>query len=1180
MPKKMITVDGNFAAAHIAYMFSEVAAIYPITPSSPMAEYVDEWSANGRKNLFGEQVKVVEMQSEGGASGAVHGSLQAGALTTTFTASQGLLLMIPNMYKIAGELLPGVFHVTARSLAAQALSIFGDHSDVMATRATGFAMLATSSVQEVMDLAPVAHLSAIKGSIPFLHFFDGFRTSHEIQKIEEMDMEDLRPLVDWDALKRYRDKSLNPEHPVTRGTAQNPDIYFQTREAQNKYYDAIPDIVADYMKAISRITGRSYAPFSYYGASDAEDIIIAMGSVSDVVKTAVDKLNKDGKKTGLITVHLYRPFSVKYLMAVCPKSVKRICVLDRTKEPGANGDPLYLDVVEAFKDSDIKPLIIGGRYGLSSKDTTPSHILSVFQNLESKSPKNQFTIGIIDDVTGRSLPLLPEVSMLPAGTFEAKFYGLGADGTVGANKNSIKIIGENTDKYCQAYFDYDSKKSGGYTCSHLRFGDLPIAAPYLVNTPDFVAVHVPSYLSKYDCLRGLKKGGTFLYNSIWNAEETKNHLPDNVKKYLAENDINMYIIDATKIAQEIGLGNRTNTILQSAFFKISQVIPYDLAVEQMKKFIKKSYGKKGENIVSMNYAAVDAGSDVIKLEIPEEWKDIVIEEKEDKRNIPEFIKKIVEPMLAQKGNDLPVSAFKGYEDGTFPAGTTEYEKRGIAVNVPHWNPVNCIQCNSCSTVCPHAAIRPVVMNEKEMDGAPLSMISTAIKTPKPFVGMGYRMQISVLDCTGCGNCIDICPAKEKALVMKPLDTQMGEVANWNYAMKKVTPKDDMIEKFASIRNSQFAQPLFQFSGACAGCGETPYIKLLTQLFGEEMMVANATGCSSIYGGSAPATPYCTSCKSGFGPAWANSLFEDNAEYGLGMAIATRKMRDRLEAIMKEAIANPDCDPDARTLFQTWIENRENALVSRQIGNKIVAKIKSCCDGPLGKKILELKNYLAKKSQWIIGGDGWAYDIGFGGLDHVLASGENVNVLVLDTEVYSNTGGQSSKATPAGAVAKFATSGKKIRKKDLGMIAKSYGYVYVAQVALGASQDQFFRAVKEAEAYNGPSIIICYAPCINHGLKVGMAHSILEEKKAVECGYWQLWRFNPAMEALGQNGFILDSKEPDWTKFQDFLRGEVRFDALTKTFPEEAKVLFEVTQENAQWRYNQYRKLAKIGDKTY
>ncbi len=1181
MSKKMITVDGNFAAAHIAYMFSEVAAIYPITPSSPMAEYVDEWSANGRKNLFGEQVKVVEMQSEGGASGAVHGSLQAGALTTTFTASQGLLLMIPNMYKIAGELLPGVFHVTARSLAAQALSIFGDHSDVMATRATGFAMLATSSVQEVMDLAPVAHLSAIKGSIPFLHFFDGFRTSHEIQKIVEMNMEDLRPLLDMEALQHYREKSLNPEHPVTRGTAQNPDIYFQTREAQNKYYEAIPDIVAGYMKKISKITGRSYAPFSYYGAPDAKDIIIAMGSVSDVVKTAVDKLNADGNKTGLITVHLYRPFSVKYLMAVCPKTVNRICVLDRTKEPGANGDPLYLDVVEAFKDSDLKPLIIGGRYGLSSKDTTPSHILSVFQNLVSKKPKNQFTIGIVDDVTGRSLPLLPEVSMLPAGTFEAKFYGLGADGTVGANKNSIKIIGENTDKYCQAYFDYDSKKSGGYTCSHLRFGDLPIAAPYLVNTPDFVAVHVPSYLEKYDCLRGLKKGGTFLYNSIWDPEETKKHLPDNVKKYLAENDINMYIIDATKIAQEIGLGNRTNTILQSAFFKISQVIPYDLAVEQMKLFIKKSYGKKGDNIVSMNFAAVDKGADVIKLEIPTEWKDIVIEKKEDKRNIPEFIKNVVEPMLAQKGNDLPVSAFKGYEDGTFPSGTTEYEKRGIAVSVPHWNPVKCIQCNSCSTVCPHAAIRPIVMDEKEMDGAPLGMITTAIKTPKPFVGMGYRMQISVLDCTGCGNCVDVCPAKEKALVMKPLDTQKAEIANWNYAMKKVAPKDDLIEKFASIRNSQFAQPLFQFSGACAGCGETPYIKLLTQLFGEEMMVANATGCSSIYGASAPATPYCKSCKNGFGPAWANSLFEDNAEYGLGMAIATRKMRDRLEAIMKEAINNGDCPPDLSQLFLDWIDNRESTYLSRKAGEKIVAKIESGnITGSIGKIILELKNYLAKKSQWIIGGDGWAYDIGFGGLDHVLASGENVNVLVLDTEVYSNTGGQSSKATPAGAVAKFATSGKKIRKKDLGMIAKSYGYVYVAQVALGASQDQFFRAVKEAEAYNGPSLIICYAPCINHGLKVGMAHSIQEEKKAVECGYWHLWRFNPVLEEMGQNGFILDSKEPDWNKFQDFLRGEVRFDALTKTFPDEAKILFEVTQQNAEWRYNQYRKLAKIGDKTY
>ncbi len=1168
----MVTVDGNCAAAHIAYMFSEVAAIYPITPSSPMAEYVDEWSANGRKNIFGEQVKVVEMQSEGGAAGAVHGSLQAGALTTTFTASQGLLLMIPNMYKIAGELLPGVFHVSARALAAQALSIFGDHSDVMSARSTGFAMLATGSVQEIMDLAPVAHLSAIKGSLPFVHFFDGFRTSHEIQKVEEAQMEDLAKLVDWEALRKYREKSLNPEHPVTRGTAQNPDIYFQTREAQNKYYDAIPDIVAEYMKEISRITGRNYAPFTYYGAPDAEEIIIAMGSVTDVIKTTVDKLNAEGRKTGLITVHLYRPFSLKHLIDVYPKTAKKICVLDRTKEPGANGEPLYLDVVEAFKDCPHKPFIIGGRYGLSSKDTTPSHILSVFNNLSSENPKNQFTIGIVDDVTFRSLPILPEVSMLPKGTFEAKFYGLGADGTVGANKNSIKIIGENTDKYCQAYFDYDSKKSGGYTCSHLRFGDLPIAAPYLVNTPDFVAVHVPSYLNKYDCLRGLKKGGTFLYNSIWDAEETKNHLPDHVKKYLAENEINMFIIDATKIATEIGLGNRTNTILQSAFFKISEVIPYELAVEQMKKFITKSYGKKGENIVLMNFSAVDAGRDVVKIDIPAEWKDIEIKAEPDKRNIPDFIKNIMEPMVAQKGNDLPVSAFNGYEDGTFPAGTTAYEKRGIAVNVPHWNPVSCIQCNHCASICPHAAIRPVVMDEAEIEKAPLSMINVSMRTPKNMVGMGFRMQVSVLDCTGCGNCIDVCPVTPKALSMKPLDTQLGEIKNWEYAQNKVTNKDHLVDKFASVKNSQFAQPLFEFSGACAGCGETPYIKLITQLFGEEMMVANATGCSSIYGGSAPATPYCRNCKTGFGPAWANSLFEDNAEFGLGMATATRKMRDRLESLLREAISCTECCDENKALFQSWIDNRENRDASRKLGEKITEAVKKC-DSPLAKQILEMKNFFAKKSQWIIGGDGWAYDIGFGGLDHVLASGENVNVLVLDTEVYSNTGGQSSKATPAGAVAKFATSGKKIRKKDLGMIAKSYGYVYVAQASIGYNKDHFFRVLKEAEAFNGPSIIICYAPCINHGLKVGMTHSLMEAKNAVECGYWHLWHFNPDEEEAGQNGFHLDSKEPDWSKFQDFLRGEVRYDSLAKTFPEEAEVLFKVTQENALWRYNQYKRLA-------
>ncbi|MDL2297287.1 pyruvate:ferredoxin (flavodoxin) oxidoreductase, partial [Bacteroidales bacterium OttesenSCG-928-E04] len=887
--KKFMTCDGNQAAAHVAYMFSEVAAIYPITPSSTMAEFVDEWAAFGRKNIFGETVQVVEMQSEAGAAGAVHGSLQAGALTTTYTASQGLLLMIPNMYKIAGELLPGVFHVSARALAAQALSIFGDHSDVMSTRQTGFAMLATGSVQEIMDLAPVAHLAAIKSRIPFLHFFDGFRTSHEIQKIEAADQDKLKELVDWDALKSFRESALNPNHSCTRGTAQNPDIYFQTREAQNKYYDVLPDIVADYMKQVSKITGREYAPFTYYGAADATDIVVAMGSITDVLKTVVDKLNKEGKKVGVVSVHLYRPFSVKYMNAVMPKTVKRICVLDRTKEQGANGDPLYLDIVEAFDKSSNKPLIVGGRYGLSSKDTTPAHMLSVFENLASATPKNQFTVGIVDDVTHKSLPLLPEIVVLPQGTYEAKFYGLGADGTVGANKNSIKIIGETTDKYCQAYFDYDSKKSGGYTCSHLRFGDCPIQAPYLVNTPDFVAVHVPSYIHKYNCLRGLKKGGTFLYNSIWNVEDTKNQLPDHVKKYLAANNISMYIIDATKIAEEIGLGNRTNTILQSAFFKISEVIPYELAMKEMKKAIDKSYGRKGEEIVKMNYAAVDAGAAVTKVEIPAEWASIEIKKEEDTRAIPEFIKKVVEPMLAQKGNDLPVSAFNGYEDGTFPAGTTEYEKRGVAASVPEWIPANCIQCNQCSYVCPHAAIRPVLFTEEELKNAPAGT-ETIKAIGKGLEGLQFRMQVSALDCMGCGNCADICPAKTKALEMKPLATQMNEVDRWDYSQKKVTYKDELIDVTANVKNSQFAQPLFEFSGACAGCGETPYIKLITQLYGEEMMVANATGCSSIYGGSAPATPYCKNYKSGNGPAWANSLFEDNAEYGFGMATAVRKMR--------------------------------------------------------------------------------------------------------------------------------------------------------------------------------------------------------------------------------------------------------------------------------------------------
>ncbi|MGP1447552.1 MAG: pyruvate:ferredoxin (flavodoxin) oxidoreductase [Candidatus Limimorpha sp.] len=1175
--KKFMTCDGNCAAAHVAYMFSEVAAIYPITPSSPMAEYIDEWSAGGRKNIFGETVRVVEMQSEAGAAGAVHGSLQAGALTTTYTASQGLLLMIPNMYKIAGELLPGVFHVSARALAAQALSIFGDHADVMSTRQTGFAMLATSSVQEIMDLAPVAHLAAIEGRVPFVHFFDGFRTSHEIQKVEATDQDTVAQLVNQDALKAYREHALNPNHPVTRGTAQNPDIYFQTRELQNKYYDALPDIVAKYMKEMSRITGREYAPFVYYGAKDATDIIIAMGSVSDVIKTVVDKLNAEGRKVGLVTVHLYRPFSVKYLFNVLPKTAKRICVLDRTKEPGANGDPLYLDIVEAFKDNADKPVIIGGRYGLSSKDTTPAQIISVYDNLAAAQPKNQFTIGIVDDVTFKSLPVAPEFSILPKGTFEAKFYGLGADGTVGANKNSIKIIGDNTDKYSQAYFDYDSKKSGGYTCSHLRFGDQPILAPYLVGTPDFVAVHVPSYLSKYDCLRGLKDNGTFLYNSPWSVEETKEHLPDFVKKYLAQHHINMYIIDATKIAGEIGLGNRTNTILQSAFFKISGVIPYDLAVEQMKKFIVKSYGRKGENIVNMNYAAVDRGGEINKVEIPAEWAklncttDFAFPFNE---NDPEFINKVMRPMVAQCGNDLPVSAFKDIIDGTFPAGTTAYEKRGIATFVPQWKESNCIQCNQCSLVCPHAAIRPVVMTDAELKNAPASMKTVDVKMPKELAGMHFRMQVSVLDCTGCGNCADVCPAKEKALVMQPLESQLGEVENWNYGQKKVTYKDELIDKFANIKNSQFAQPLFEFSGACAGCGETPYIKTITQLFGERMMVANATGCSSIYGGSAPATPYCKNYRSGKGVAWANSLFEDNAEFGMGMATATRKMRDRVERIMKDAIANCDCcSAELKALFQEWIDNRECGVKTTELADKIVAEAGKCnCD--YCKQIVDLKDHLVKKSQWIFGGDGWAYDIGFGGLDHVLASGEDVNVLVLDTEVYSNTGGQSSKATPAGAVAKFASSGKKVRKKDLGMIAKSYGYVYVAQVAMGASQAQYFKAIKEAEAYPGPSLVICYAPCINHGIKVGMGRTQHEEKLAVDCGYWHLWRFNPEEEEAGQNGFHLDSKEPDWSKFQEFIMGEVRYNSLLKTFPEEAKELFAKTEQFAKLRYEGYKKLSE------
>lgn len=1169
--KKFITCDGNYAASHIAYMFSEVAAIYPITPSSTMAEHVDEWAAYGKKNIFGETVMLQEMQSEAGAAGALHGSLQAGALSTTFTASQGLLLMIPNMYKIAGELLPAVFHVTARSLAAQALSIFGDHSDVMAARQTGFAMLATGSVQEVMDLAGVAHLAAIKSRIPFMHFFDGFRTSHEIQKIEVVEQDDLAKLVDYEALKKFRDNALNPANPVTRGTAQNPDIYFQTREASNRFYDAIPDIVADYMDDITKITGRKYRPFDYYGAADAENIIVAMGSVTDTIKETVDYLNAKGEKTGLIAVHLYRPFSAKYFFEAFPKSVKRIAVLDRTKEPGANGDPLYLDVCELFNGKKDAPLIIGGRYGLSSKDTTPSQIVAVFNNLKMKEPKNYFTLGIVDDVTFKSLPLLPELELGTKGTFEGKFYGLGSDGTVGANKNSIMIIGDNTDKFAQAYFAYDSKKSGGITISHLRFGDDPIRSPYLVNTPDFVACHVPAYLGRYDMLKGLKKGGYFLLNSHWDAKETQEKLPNDVKRYLAQNEINLYIINATDIATEIGLGNRTNTIMQSAFFKIAEVIPYDQAVDQMKKFVIKSFGRKGEEVVRMNHQAIDRGGDVTKVEVLAEWANLADEKEQASTNgLPDFIKNVVMPINALKGDDLPVSAFTGREDGTFPAGTTEYEKRGIAVNVPEWQSENCIQCNQCSYVCPHAAIRPFLLDEAEVAGVPEGT-DTLKPIGRNFGTLQYKIQVSVLDCTGCGNCVEVCPSKENALVMKPLESQMEEVEKWNYMTQKVTVKDTIVPKELNVKNSQFAQPLFEFSGACAGCGETPYLKLITQLYGDRMMIANATGCSSIYGGSAPSTPYTTN-KDGRGPSWANSLFEDNAEYGLGMATASEKMRDRIELKMKAAM--DEVTPATKEAFEAWLEAKYDGDKTTSVSNAVI-KVLASESHPVAQEILELKDHLIKKSVWIFGGDGWAYDIGYGGLDHVIASGKDINIMVLDTEVYSNTGGQASKATPVGAVAKFAASGKRVRKKDLGMMATTYGYVYVAQVGMGANQAQYMRALKEAEAYPGPSIIIAYSPCINHGLRAGMGASQNEIKLAVESGYWHLYRYNPMLEEEGKNPFILDSKEPDWSKFQSFLKGEVRYTSLMKAFPAEAKELFAAAESDAKRRYNGYKRLAEM-----
>ena len=1170
MAKKFKTMDGNAAAAYVSYAFTDVAAIFPITPSSPMAEIVDDMAAHGEKNLFGQEVRVVEMQSEGGASGTVHGSLAAGALTTTYTASQGLLLMIPNMYKIAGELLPGVFHVTARTLAAHALCIFGDHSDVMACRQTGFALLCSSSVQEVMDLAAVAHLSAIEGRVPFLHFFDGFRTSHEIQKIEVVDYSVYKKLIDMDAVQAFRDRALNPEHPVIRGTAQNPDIFFQAREAANKYYEALPDIVADYMKKLGKEIGRKYQPFDYVGAPDAENVIVAMGSVCEAIEETLPHLLAKGEKVGLIKVRLYRPWSPKYLKKVMPKTVKRIAVLDRTKEPGAMGDPLYMDLKTMYYTEENAPEIYGGRYGLGSKDTTPGQIVAVYNNLKAKKPKNNFTIGIDDDLYGTSLKTV-KIATEPEGTYRCKFWGLGSDGTVGANKQAIKIIGDNTDMYAQGYFSYDSKKSGGITVSHLRFGKNPIKSTYLITEADFVACHNESYVHAYDVLAGLKKGGTFLLNCTWDDEALDKHLPASMKQYIAKNNIKFYTIDATDLGVKIGLGNRINMIMQSAFFALTKVIPVEDAEKYLKKSIEKTYGKKGENVVKMNWAAVDAGlTGFHQVKVPASWK--TAEDKPAKaKKVPEFIEKVLVPMNRQEGDKLPVSTFAGIEDGTFPSGTAAYEKRGVAVKVPMWHPENCIQCNQCSFVCPHATIRPILLTEEEKAKAPASF-ETIKALGKEAAGMAFRMQVSPLDCLGCGNCADICPSKTKALTMESFASQEAEAANWEFAME--IGEKPVMDK-GSVKGSQFAFPYFEFSGACAGCGETPYIKVVTQLFGDRMMIANATGCSSIWGASAPSMPYTTD-KNGRGPSWANSLFEDNAEFGLGMATAVRQNRAKVKDIVCE-LAESTKSAAIKEAAAAWVEGMEDGATSREKSNALMAAVNAAkLSGRAAELKAELKakeDFLVKKSVWCLGGDGWSYDIGYGGLDHVLASGEDINVLVFDTEVYSNTGGQSSKATPAAAIAKFAASGKKTKKKDLGMMAASYGYVYVAQVAMGADKNQFLKAIKEAESYHGPSLIICYAPCINHGLKRGMGKTQENEKLAVECGYWQLYRFNPELKKKGENPFVLDSKDPTGS-FRDFIMDQVRYASLSKEFPDKAEALYEKAENDAKERLEGYK--AKAG----
>ena len=1178
MAKFMKTVDGNTAAAHVAYAFTDVAAIFPITPSSNMAEAVDDWSAQGRKNIFGQKVNVVEMQSEAGAAGAFHGSLQAGALTTTFTASQGLLLMLPNMYKVAGGLLPGVFHVSARALATSALSIFGDHQDVMAARQTGCVLLASGSVQEVADIAPVAHLAAIEGKLPFIHFFDGFRTSHEIQKVELLEYSDYASLLNMEAVKAFRDSALSPNHPVTRGTAQNDDIYFQTREASNKYYNNIVGVVEKYMAKMSELTGRKHGLFNYYGDENAKNIIIAMGSVTETIEETIDYLNAKGGSYGLVKVHLYRPFSNKHLLEAIPASAERICVLDRTKEPGSTGEPLYLDVRNAFFDVENAPMIIGGRYGLGSKDVTPTDIKTVFDNLTSEKPKNNFTLGIVDDVTNTSLEKSESIKIAHPGTVRCKFWGLGSDGTVGANKQAIKIIGDNTDKYAQAYFAYDSKKSGGITMSHLRFGDAPIRSTYLIDEADYIACHNQSYVNQYDLLKGLKEGGVFVLNTIWSQEELEQHLPAKMKKFIADNNINFYTVNATKIAQEIGLGNRINMIMQSAFFKLAAIIPETEAVEYLKDSIKKAYGKKGEKVVNMNFEAVEAGLNaLVKIDVPANWSNAEELEMAVDSDEPEFIKNILRPMNAQEGNNLPVSAFEGLEDGTFPAGTAAYEKRGVAVNVPEWITDNCIQCNQCAYVCPHACIRPVLVNEEEAANAPESF-NTKKAIGKGFEGLQYRMQVSPMDCTGCGNCADICPAKQKALVMKPLDTQEVEVENWAFAVDttKVAPKGDIMAP-TTVKGSQFRQPLIEFSGACAGCGETPYIKLVTQLFGDRMMIANATGCSSIWGGSAPSTPY-TVNHEGKGPSWANSLFEDNAEFGYGMMLGVKQMRNKIAETMQTLLTMDICE-SAKEAFNAWLEAREDGEASKAASEKVLEVLAgtcSCADEEVKSLLAEIesrKDYLVKRSQWILGGDGWAYDIGYGGLDHVLASGENVNVLVFDTEIYSNTGGQASKSTPVAAMAKFAAAGKRSKKKDLGMMAMSYGNVYFAQVGMGADKNQLMKAIIEAEKHDGPSLIIAYSPCISHGIKEGMGRAQANIEKAVKAGYWHLYRYNPQLKAEGKNPFTLDSKEPT-ESFREFLMGQVRYAAIAKQYPDVAEELFNMAEENAKERYNNYKRLAE------